>query len=84
MTAGKETLAMLEAVGTRKEGIFVMPKECIPMLSTYFRQGAGTGGRNAGIGGAENPEQALKDLEGRYRAQPVELQRVRAKCLPGH
>ena len=44
VTAGEATLAKLEAVETRKEGIFVMPKERIPVISTYFRRGGGGGG----------------------------------------
>jgi len=92
MTAGEETLAKLEAVQTRKEGIFVMPKERVSVISTYFRHGGETGGgvgAGAGAGAegdaerARKAEDALKDMEERYRAQEVELQKVRAKCLPG-
>ena len=94
MTAGEETLAKLEAVQTRKEGIFVMPKERISVISTYFRHGgkAGVGagaGAGAGAAGGGDTERArkaeasLKEMQERYRAQEVELQRVRAKCLPG-
>ena len=47
----------------------------------------GGGGAGAGAEGdaerARKAEDALKDMEERYRAQEVELQKVRAKCLPG-
>lgn len=36
VTQGFETLAKLEALPTRKEGIFVMPLERITILSTYM------------------------------------------------
>jgi predicted RecA/RadA family phage recombinase len=35
VTAGLETLGALEGLETRREGIFVMPKERISILSTY-------------------------------------------------
>ena len=35
VTKGLETLARLEQVETVREGIFVMPKERITILSTY-------------------------------------------------
>ena len=76
VTAGEETLTKMEQVETRREGIFVMPKERISVLSTYFR----TGGAASSGGSAST---ALKELEDRYLAQEVELQKVRAKCLPG-
>lgn len=36
MTQGFETLAKLEELPTRKEGIFVMPLDRISILSTYM------------------------------------------------
>lgn len=36
VVAGLETLTALEGVETRRDGIFVMPKERITILSTYM------------------------------------------------
>ena len=43
VTQGLDTLAKLEELPTRKEGIFVMPLDRISILSTYMCAGASTG-----------------------------------------
>ncbi|GMH33851.1 hypothetical protein BSKO_01685 [Bryopsis sp. KO-2023] len=74
VTAGMDTLRKMEMVETRTEGIFVMPVERITIQSTYIK----TAKKSSGA-----CEEDLQQLQQRFTAQEVELQRVRRKCLPG-
>ena len=73
MTAGWETLSKFETVETRREGIFVMPKERITILSSYVKGGEST----SGTGG-----ESLKACTARADALTVELHGIRSKKLP--
>lgn len=100
VTSGMEVLRQLETLETRREGIFVMPKERITITGTYwYVQGRPFGlttpsllsaaednpGGTTGLGSSycDHLQDDLDKLRSRYNWQAEELQRVRAKCLPG-
>ena len=77
VTKGLEVLTAMEQVETRKEGIFVMPKDRITILSTYTYYAGDT------------PEEAVQcwdratQLSARLEAHMQMLQEVRQQDLPG-
>ncbi|KAK7407355.1 hypothetical protein VNO78_09203 [Psophocarpus tetragonolobus] len=71
VTKGDETLAKLEELPTRKEGIFVMPMERITILSSYYYDTE-----------IENCEQDRSILKRRLAASALEVERQRMKCFP--
>ncbi|KAK7368083.1 hypothetical protein VNO80_10105 [Phaseolus coccineus] len=71
VTKGDETLAKLEQLPTRKEGIFVMPMERITILSSYYYDKD-----------TENCQQDRSILKLRLAASAVEVERQRMKCFP--
>lgn len=85
VTRGMEALRKMEGVETRREGIFVMPKERITIHSTYWYsikkpfaltlEGGDT---------TEDPgcKEELGLLKMRFASQAEELQKTRKKCLP--
>jgi hypothetical protein len=77
VTAGIETLAKFEEVETKREGIFVMPKERITIHSTYVYTPDGM--PSAALCDAE-----LQDLRERYHAQAATLEKIRSTKLPGN
>ncbi|CAM6088783.1 unnamed protein product [Calypogeia fissa] len=76
VTKGDETLARLEDLETRREGIFVMPMERINILSSYYYDLA----EKRGSGSCEDEVANLRKRLVRM-ADLVEAQR--RKCLPG-
>lgn len=85
VTQGLETLAAMERVETRKEGIFIMPKERITIQSTYVYMA-----EEDSHGTADGSEEqlvcteALTELQGRFDAQSERLEKLRAGSLPGN
>ncbi|CAL5188724.1 unnamed protein product [Lathyrus oleraceus] len=71
VTKGDDTLTKLEQLPTRKEGIFVMPKERITILSSYYYDTE-----------TENCEQDKSILKLRLAASAVEVERQKMKCFP--
>jgi cyclophilin family peptidyl-prolyl cis-trans isomerase len=71
VTKGDDTLAKLEQVPTRKEGIFVMPTERITILSSYYYDTE-----------TEKCEQDRSILKRRLAASAIEVERQRMKCFP--
>lgn len=86
VTRGIENLHKMESVETRREGIFVMPKERITIESTYWYVLQTPQKYPALTVGQVANEADLRDefntLKLRFAAQAEELQRVRKKCLP--
>ena len=77
VTKGLEVLSAMEQVETRKEGIFVMPKDRITISSTYTYYVGGT---------AEEQVQCwdrATQLSARLEAHMLMLQEVRQQDLPG-
>ena len=72
---GDHVLSKLEQVETKREGIFVMPKERITIASTYIAPAEGQD--------AATCDAKLKELTARFQHQAAELNAVRQKCLPG-
>ena len=79
VTRGLSTLASMEQVETRREGIFVMPVKRITILSTYMYV-------IEEAGGADTAQlqclETFANLQKRYDAQAVQLERVRQQRLP--
>ncbi|CAK8536774.1 unnamed protein product [Lathyrus sativus] len=71
VTKGDDTLTKLEQLPTRTEGMFVMPKERITILSSYYYDTE-----------TENCEQDRSILKRRLAASAVEVERQRMKCFP--
>ncbi|CAI8587859.1 unnamed protein product [Vicia faba] len=71
VTKGDDTLAKLEQLPTRTEGIFVMPTERITILSSYYYDTE-----------TENCEQDRSILKLRLAASAVEVERQRMRCFP--
>ncbi|XP_047322725.1 peptidyl-prolyl cis-trans isomerase CYP23-like [Impatiens glandulifera] len=70
VTKGDETLRKLEEVPTRREGIFVMPKERITIHSTYYYDMK-----------EETCEAENSALRRRLAASAVEIETQRMKCF---
>jgi cyclophilin family peptidyl-prolyl cis-trans isomerase len=87
VTSGEETLRAMEAVETKKEGIFVMPTERIEILSSYVKEGGGGGGDARGNGGALGDggdcEAELKETKQRVVGLVHEIEEIRRRKLPG-
>eukprot|EP00775_Hariotina_reticulata_P003285 gene3285-3562_t len=95
VTSGMDVLHKLEALETRREGIFVMPKERVSIHSTYWYRKSGpltltaaekgNAGGTTGLGSTpcNHLQDELDKLRSRFNWQAEELQRVRSKCLPG-
>jgi len=81
LVAGDEVLAEMEKVETKREGIFVMPKERIAILSSYVYSVAADGS-GAGAGAAGGDSAALEDCQARLKGLQVELHEHRATRLP--
>ncbi|OWM75955.1 peptidyl-prolyl cis-trans isomerase CYP23 [Punica granatum] len=71
VTKGDETLKKLEQLPTRREGIFVMPKERITILSSYYYDTK-----------MEDCQQENSSLRRRLAASAIEIERQRMKCFP--
>lgn len=79
VTDGLDTLAKLEGVATKKEGIFVMPKNRISILSTYTFSQLGAEVENTV---AMDCQRDLAELQERFEAQSHHIEQVRAAKLP--
>ena len=78
--SGDETLRAMETAPTRREGIFVMPKERIEIRSTYVTtRGGGTGAAKADA----ECEQKLQEAKHRADGLVTELEAIRRQRLPG-
>ncbi|KAH7515916.1 hypothetical protein FEM48_Zijuj10G0079000 [Ziziphus jujuba var. spinosa] len=71
VTKGDDTLKKLEQLPTRREGIFVMPKDRITILSSYYYDTE-----------MESCEHDRSSLKRRLAASLVEIERQRMKCFP--
>ncbi|XP_048319223.2 peptidyl-prolyl cis-trans isomerase CYP23 isoform X2 [Ziziphus jujuba] len=71
VTKGDDTLKKLEQLPTRREGIFVMPKDRITILSSYYYDTE-----------MESCEHDRSSLKRRLAASFVEIERQRMKCFP--
>lgn len=76
VTHGWEVLDKMEQVETISEGIFVMPKERITILSTYMYL-TDNAAKEVKMCTSE-----LNDLQGRFDAQAITLQKLREQHLP--
>ena len=83
--SGEETLRAMEAVKTKKDGIFVMPTERIEILSSYVKEKEGGGGGERGNVGAlgGDCEAELKETKQRVGALVHEIEEIRRRKLPG-
>ena len=72
---GFEALTVMEAVETTKEGIFVMPKARITILSTYVYS-------SSGLETVEKCEVQLAALQERFDAQAHHMHQMRSAKLP--
>ena len=79
MVTGDETLREMENAQTRREGIFVMPKDRIEIVSTYVKK-VGDGGNLRATGDCVK---ALEDATHRSNGLAMELAEIRQKKLPG-
>ena len=85
MTSGDEVLTAMEGLETRQEGIFVMPKERITILSSYVYSVSaesatgGPGGRDSRIARCTT---SLSQCKAQVQSLQVETQRCRAEKLP--
>ena len=68
---GLEVLEKLEGVDTETSGIFVMPKGRVEIFSSYLHLPDGN-----------DCEAKLKDLQDRYEAQSLRLEKMRSTSLP--
>ena len=82
VTDGEETLRRMEEVETRRDGIFVMPKERIEILATYeYVVENADGGRGFEDGACESE---LRSCRERADSLAKELHGIREKRLPGN
>ena len=79
VTSGFDTLAKLEGVETTQEGIFVMPKNRIKMLSTYTFSHIDASDDSTV---ATECQRDLAELQERFEAQSHLLEQLRAAKLP--
>lgn len=85
VTSGLETLTALERLETRREGIFVMPKERITILSTYvYVVEEDVPGGSTGTEEQQLCTEAFADLQTRYDAQSEAHEKLRQQRLPGN
>ena len=79
VTQGLDTLTKLEEVETRKEGIFIMPKERVGILSTYVYSSVGLDSDHEA---AADCQRQLSELQERFHAQSHRVEHIRAAKLP--
>ena len=79
MISGDETLREMENAETRREGIFVTPRDRIEIISTYVKKVSA--GANAVATG--DCATALEDATHRANGLALELEEIRQKRLPG-
>ena len=79
VTKGFDTLTGMEGVETKKEGIFVMPKERITILSTYVYSSTGVSNDREA---ASDCQRQLSELQERFDAQSHRVENFRAAKLP--
>jgi hypothetical protein len=86
MVAGEEALTKMEQVETRREGIFVMPKDRIEILSTYVYTVGGGDDAAAGDGeGSSRLKQltaSLAECHAQVQGLRLDLQSMRVAKLP--
>ena len=75
MVAGDETLQEFEDAETRREGIFVLPRDRIEIISTYLKR--------AGTAKDADCVKALEDATHRADGMAMELAEIRQRRLPG-
>ena len=78
MVTGEETLREMENAETRRDGIFVIPRDRIEILSTYVRRVGGN--RPAAEGDCA---ESLEEANHRADGLAMELEAIRQKKLPG-
>lgn len=93
VTSGLETLASMETVNTRTEGIFVMPESRVSILSTYVHIPAGSSAEegegvflhasSGSSGRLKGCSVQLEELQQRFDAQAAQMQEMRSRKLPG-
>lgn len=81
VTAGLEMLTKLEGVETFQEGIFVMPKERITILSSYVYS-VSAGSHLKGGDAPGNCQRELNDLQARLDHHIRQLEMLRSRKLP--
>lgn len=79
VTKGFDTLTKLEEVETKKEGIFVMPKDRITILSSYVYSSTGLSNDREAASGCQRQ---LSELQERFDAQAHHVEHIRAAKLP--
>ncbi len=79
MTKGFDTLTNMEGVETKKEGIFIMPKDRITILSTYVYSSTGLSSDHEAASGCQRQ---LSELQERFDAQAHHVEHIRAAKLP--
>ena len=72
---GFDTLTAMETMETTKEGIFVMPKERISILSSYVYS-------SSGLETDAKCEERLASLQERFDAQAHHMHQMRLAKLP--
>lgn len=83
VTSGMETLRRMEGLETTRQGIFVMPKERIGILASYWYRVSGSFSLGGEAEANKNCETELEDLRHRNLALTEDLHAVRQKLLPG-
>mmetsp|Transcript_65402 Transcript_65402/g.206693 ORF Transcript_65402/g.206693 Transcript_65402/m.206693 type:complete len:174 (-) Transcript_65402:209-730(-) len=76
LTKGDEVLTALEQLPTKREGIFVMPRERISIVSSHVIEDAGGGGDGGSC------EAQLDFMQRRLEASQIENAKLRKGCLP--
>ena len=75
IVSGDDALRAMEAMPTRREGMFVMPQERITILSSYVKEPYEAS--------ASECINELKEMKHRADALTVEIEKYRQKRLPG-
>ena len=83
LVSGDAVLRAMEEVETKREGIFVMPKERITILSSYVysasAEGGGTSGSNSRV---QRCSASLAHCKAQVKGLQVDLHKCRAEKLP--